>query len=293
MPLLSLDASRPRRVSVGQVAVDSVTFSAAIAAIEALVDARRGGIVLTPNVDHVVLASDDDRFRGAYRRCSLSLADGMPVVWAARALGRPLPEKLSGSDLREPLMKLAAARGFRVFLLGGAEGVARRAAAHLVATNPSLRIVGTASPQIHAADPRERAAKRPWGSMTTEAPLRHDRRRGSRERHALVARIKEADPDLVLVGLGAPKQELWIHEAATELSPAVLLGIGASIDFLAGTARRAPPWVSRAGLEWAFRLAQEPRRMWRRYLLRDPRFVSIIVDDWLSRGAGGDATRHR
>jgi N-acetylglucosaminyldiphosphoundecaprenol N-acetyl-beta-D-mannosaminyltransferase len=269
--------ANPSRLTIGRIEVDRVTFDGALDAIAALVDGRRGGVVLTPNVDHIVLAGEDERFQGAYRECDLSLADGMPVVWLASAMGEPVPEKISGSDLVDPLMARAAARGWRVFLLGGAEGVADRAAANLVSTYPALNIVGTSSPRIAAADPRART------NRASGDPPRHDRRHGEQERHALVESIRATNPDVVLVGLGAPKQELWIHEAARALAPAVLLGVGASIDFLAGTARRAPPWMSRMGVEWTYRLAQEPRRMWRRYLVRDPKLIGIVLGDWLTR----------
>jgi len=234
------------------VPVDRVTFGEALDAVAELVRLRRGGTVFTPNVDHVVMADEDDRLRRAYADVDLSLADGMPVVWASRALGRPLPEKVSGSDICAPLMERAAENGWRVYLLGGGHGVAKRAASRLRAAYPGIAVVGTSSPRIDMNEP--------------ESGRRH-----------VVEAVQKTAPDLVLVGLGAPKQELWIHESAAALTPAVLLGVGASIDFLAGTARRAPAWMSAAGLEWLHRLAVEPRRLWRRYLLRDPKFLGILL----------------
>ena len=247
-----LTTTEPRRVRIGPVLVDRVTFAGALDAVAELVERRRGGTVFTPNVDHVVMASEDESLRRAYAGVDLSLADGMPVVWAARALGAPLPERVAGSDLCAPLMQRAAEEGWRVYLLGGGRGSARRAASHLRMAYPDLRIVGTASPRIDM----------------TEPPAR---------RRAVVDTIRAVAPDIVLVGLGAPKQEKWIHESAAALAPAVLLGVGASIDFLAGNARRAPGWMSAAGLEWLYRLAKEPRRLWRRYLVRDPRFLGILL----------------
>ena len=246
------------RIRIGRVPVDVLTFEGAIARICELVSSGRGGGVFTPNVDHVVMAEDDARFRDAYARVALSLADGMPVLWGARLLGTPLPAKISGSDLLAPLVGRAATLGLRVYLLGGADGVAIAAASKLRARHPGLVIAGTASPRVDmSAPPASRAA--------------------------LVKELKEAAPDLVLVAFGAPKQELFIDEIAHELRPAVLLGIGASLDFVAGTVRRAPAWMSRAGLEWAFRLGQEPRRLWRRYLVQDPRFLAILARQLRSR----------
>ncbi len=256
-----------RRIAVGALPVDRVTFAEALDAVGSLVAARRGGAVFTPNVDHVVLASRDDRLRRAYAGVDLALADGMPVVWASRALGAPLPEKVSGSDLVPRLMERAGAEGWRVYLLGGAEGVADRAARRLRRAHPGLAVVGAASPRVDLDAPEER-------------------------RDEILDDIRRAAPDLVLVGLGAPKQEIWIDACAPLLRPAVLLGVGASIDFLAGTARRAPRWVSAAGLEWAYRLAHEPRRLWRRYLVRDPRFLGILARQLLDRRLGaGDRAR--
>jgi N-acetylglucosaminyldiphosphoundecaprenol N-acetyl-beta-D-mannosaminyltransferase len=213
--------------------------------------------VFTPNVDHVVMASTDERLRRAYAAVDLALADGMPVVWASRVFGCPVPEKVSGSDLVPALMKRAEAEGWRVYLLGGADGVARRASRRLRRAHPGLRVVGTAAPRIDLGAP--------------DAQMRE-----------VIDDIRGAAPDLVIVGLGAPKQELWIDASAPLLQPAVLLGVGASIDFLAGTRRRAPPWMSAAGLEWAYRLAHEPRRLFRRYLLRDPRFLIIVLRQLLA-----------
>ena len=229
-----------------------MTFAEALDVIGELVAARRGGTVFTPNVDHVVMASNDDPFRRAYAAVDLALADGMPVVWACRVLGVPVPEKVSGSDLVPALMDRAEEEGWRVYLLGGAEGVAESASLRLQRTHPCLRVVGTASPRIDLGAPEA-------------------------QRSEVLDDIRQAAPDLVLVGLGAPKQEMWIDASAPLLRPAVLLGVGASIDFLAGTARRAPRWMSAAGLEWAYRLAHEPRRLWRRYLLRDPAFLLIVL----------------
>lgn len=238
------------RARIGRVPIDPLTFDEAIDAIERLVASGEGGMVFTPNVDHVVMAEHHHDFRDAYEAASLSLVDGMPVVWASRLLGRPLPEKVSGSDLVPRLVERAAARAWRVFLLGGAEGSAAIAARSLEAQG--VVVVGLASPRV----------------AETASPEAHA---------ALADEIAATKPDVVLVGLGAPKQELFCNAVRERLRPAVLLGVGASIDFLAGAVPRAPAWMSQNGLEWLYRLGREPRRLWRRYLLRDPRFFALIV----------------
>lgn len=259
--MMDVSARDDHRLHVGRLPVDRVDVHGALDAIEGLVDRGAGGTIFTPNVDHVVLAEGNEAFRRAYASADLCLADGMPIVWVSHLLGDPLPEKVSGSDLVEPLMERAAARGWRTYLLGGGEGVAEKAEMALRRKHPALRIVGTAAPRIDLTKPK--------------AARRH-----------VVEEIRRCDPDLVLVGFGAPKQELWMYESVDELRPAVLFGVGATLDFIAGTARRAPKWMSRSGLEWLYRLAQEPARMSRRYLLRDPKFLGIVAGDLMDRRFG-------
>lgn len=249
-------ASNARRLRVGRLEIDPVTMTGALDRIEALVARGRGGIVVTPNVDHVVIAERSAEFREAYAAADLSLADGQPVVWSSRLLGVPLPEKVSGSDLVLPLVDRAAARSWRVFLLGAGPGVAD-AAAERLRREHGVTIVGTAAPFVTVAS----GAGDPEGDVAVEA-------------------IRAAKPHLVLVAFGAPKQEIWMHRRRAALAPAVLLGIGASLDFVAGRVRRAPRWISRAGLEWIWRLAREPRRLARRYLVEDPRFLAILWRTW-------------
>jgi N-acetylglucosaminyldiphosphoundecaprenol N-acetyl-beta-D-mannosaminyltransferase len=246
------------KVPIGSVEVDCLTFDAALDAVEALVRARRGGAVFTPNVDHVVLADEHEAFRRSYARADLCLADGMPLVWASRLLGRPLPERVSGSDLVPALLERAAARGHRVYLLGGGPGTAERA--ECVLRGRGVSVAGIDAPMLR--DPLDPA-----------------------ERQPIVERIRRAAPDLVLVAFGAPKQELFIDAARSEVN-AVWIGVGATLEFIAERIPRAPRWMSRHGLEWLHRLAREPRRLWRRYLVRDPRFALIVARMFKDRRAG-------
>jgi len=240
-----------RRVRIGELHVDPVTFDQALERIAELVGRREGGVVFTPNVDHVVKAETNAAFRRAYERADLCLADGTWILWASRALREPLPGKVSGSDLLVPLAKFAAERRWRVYILGGGPGVAEQAGQR-VSGEFGVDVVGSDAPVVHSDGSTDRATR-------------------------TVEQIRAAQPDIVLVAFGAPKQELWIDRFADSIAPAVAIGIGGSLDFLTGRVRRAPAWMSRAGLEWAFRLAQEPRRMWRRYLIEDPRFLAIVA----------------
>jgi N-acetylglucosaminyldiphosphoundecaprenol N-acetyl-beta-D-mannosaminyltransferase len=263
-----LERSGPGRVRIGTLDVDRLTFAEAVDAIDQLVRRRRGGAVFTPNVDHVVLAEEDAAFRASYARASLRLADGMPVVWASRVLGQAVPEKVSGSDLIGPVMERAAKKGWRVYLLGASAEVAAKAAAVLRARG--VDVVGTDSPMVR--DPRDAS-----------------------ERQPIVEKVRRARAHVVLVAFGAPKQELFIDAARPETGGAVLLGIGASLDFVAGAVPRAPRWMSSHGLEWLYRLLREPRRLWRRYLLRDPKFLRILWRTYRAarRDAGGALTGRR
>jgi N-acetylglucosaminyldiphosphoundecaprenol N-acetyl-beta-D-mannosaminyltransferase len=243
-----------QRVRIGRLWIDHLTRAQALEEIRALVERGAGGAVFTPNVDHVVVADRDARLRGAYRRADLSFADGAPVVWASHLLRTPVPEKLSGSDLFEPIVALAARCGWRVYLLGGAPGSAPEAARRLEARY-GVTIVGIDEARV----------------STEPEPVSDGE---------ILARIRAARPDLILVGLGMPKQERWIDRMAPHFAPAVAIGAGACLDFVAGRVRRAPRWMSRVGLEWLFRLVNEPRRLWRRYLVRDPQFIGVVLRTW-------------
>lgn len=241
----------PPRVRMGNLAIDPLTFEATIDRIDELVAARRGGAVFTPNADHVVMAEENEEFVAAYGRADLCLADGQIVVWASRAISAPVPQRVSGSDLLMPLMERAALRGWRVYLMGGGPGVAAEAAERITAACP-VDIVGHDAPEVTVAGDPE--AER-----------------------SVIERVRFARPDLLLVAFGAPKQEMFIDRVRHEIRPAVAIGVGAALDFAAGRVTRAPVWMSDAGLEWLYRLSREPRRLWRRYLIEDPRFLMIAL----------------
>jgi N-acetylglucosaminyldiphosphoundecaprenol N-acetyl-beta-D-mannosaminyltransferase len=220
-------------------------------AIDDLVAAGQGGMIVTPNVDHVVQLEHNSVFRAAYQEASLSVVDGQLLLWASHILGTPLPEKISGSDLMLPLARRAAERKWRVYLLGGGRGVAELAAAELK-KQFDIDIVGTDAPFVT-----------PQGEPV-EGP-------------AVLERIAKTRPHLLFVAFGAPKQELFLQRAAPTIRPAVGIGVGAGFDFVAGRVKRAPRWIAKSGLEWLYRLAQEPRRLAKRYLVDDPEFFVILA----------------
>jgi N-acetylglucosaminyldiphosphoundecaprenol N-acetyl-beta-D-mannosaminyltransferase len=242
---------RPRQ-PIGQLRIDQVTFDEALDGVCTMVDAQAGGTVLTPNVDHVVQVEHDARLSAAYANASLSLVDGMPVLWAMRLLGRALPEKVSGSDLFGRLIARAAERGYSIYLLGAGPGVAEIAAKKLTRENPSLKIVGIDAAKV---------------DLERDDPMHPE----------IVARIRASKAAIVFVAFGCPKQEIVMDRIAAAVAPAVLVGVGASFDFVAGTIPRAPQWMSRSGLEWLYRLVREPARLGPRYLARDPQFLAILL----------------
>jgi len=243
------------RFSIGSVPFDNTTVSYVLETITRLIVSRRGGFIVTPNIDHIVIAHRDVRLRDVYRRARLSLPDGQPVVWMARLLGAGAVPKISGSDLIEPLMAHAAEHAHPVFLFGASPESSAEAARRLEQRYPRLRIVGRDTSLLSSHD--------------TTAP----------EDSPVVQAIRASGAHIVVVAMGAPKQELWMARHADALRPAVLLGLGASLDFVAGTVTRAPRWLSNAGLEWLYRLAQEPRRLAYRYLVRDLSIVPILARD--------------
>ncbi|MDZ4659684.1 MAG: WecB/TagA/CpsF family glycosyltransferase [Bythopirellula sp.] len=216
--------------------------------------------VVTPNVDHAVMFQTRGDLRQAYADAALVLADGAPVVWASRLLRRALPERVAGSDLVPALFERTAAvqQPLRVFLLGAAPGVGQRAAAKISQRWSNLEVVGVYSP--------------PLGFENDPA-----------ENKKILSLIAEAEPQLLLVGLGAPKQELWVQRHANELQAKVVLCVGATIDFLAGEKARSPLWMRRLGLEWLHRLSSEPTRLAKRYFRDAWIFPQLVWREW--RGA--------
>jgi N-acetylglucosaminyldiphosphoundecaprenol N-acetyl-beta-D-mannosaminyltransferase len=201
------------------------------------------------------LRTDSD-LQLAYAGADLVLADGVPLVWASKILGTPLKERINGTDLFERLCDVAAERGYSIYLLGGNEGAAPKAATRLKARHPGLRIAGCSCP--------------PMGFHLDPA-----------QNNSVLTQIRESGADILFVGLGAPKQENWIYNHGRESGAAFAVGIGISFSFVAGEIRRAPIWMQRHGLEWLWRLMAEPRRLWKRYLLNDIPFVLIVVQNWL------------
>lgn len=238
-PSTQVASSRPPIALLG-VPFDHVTTAEAIERIERMVASRAPHYLVTANVDFLVQARTDVELRRILLDAHLVLCDGTPLLWASRLLGHPLPERVAGADLVPLLIQVAARKKYRLFFLGATAESSAQAVARLQAQFPALVIAGSYSPPF-----------KPLLEMDHEEIQR---------------RIREAQPDLVFVSFGCPKQEKWIAMHYRRLGVPVAVGVGATIDFLAGQVRRAPLWMRRAGLEWLYRLAQEPRRLFRRYV---------------------------
>jgi N-acetylglucosaminyldiphosphoundecaprenol N-acetyl-beta-D-mannosaminyltransferase len=251
-------SGRRAGVPIGDLCFDALDLAQTVAVVDRALALGTRGYIVTPNVDHLVQYRRNPEYRIACDDASLRLADGMPIVWAARLLGRPLPARVAGSDLLPALCQAAAGRGYTVFFLGGAAGVAERAATRLRARFPGLQIAGLHAPP-ERFEPDEGAAAA-----------------------AAMAAVNAVKPALLFIGLGTPKQELWVHRYWSRLDTTVAVCCGAALDFVAGVQIRAPVWMQRAGLEWLWRLAREPGRLWRRYLVRDTAFMGIFLKEWWS-----------
>ncbi len=232
------------------VRVDDLTYAELLADVDLFVASGRPHQIVTLNPEMLVAAHDDPAFRADLNAADRNVADGVGVLLAARLLGRPLRARVTGSDGIYHLAAHCAARGYRLYLLGAAPGVAETVAERLTALNPGLPVAGT-----YAGSPRPE------------------------EEEEIIGRVRAAAPDLLLVAYGVPAEEKWIARNRDRLGVPVMIGVGGAFDFVAGVAQRAPAWMRKAGLEWLHRLLKEPWR-WRRQLAL-PRFVALMLQQWM------------
>lgn len=235
--------------------IDNVTMDEAIRHIEDCIQKKKIGQIITPNVDQIVRLEWDDYFKEICENCELLLVDGHPLLWIAKLYGEPIKEKICGSDLVPILCNVASKKGYSVFFLGAAPGVAAKAAQSMQEKNPGLKIAGTYSPPIgFEKDPEE------------------------------VERINkmllDSKADMLFVGMGVPKQDIFIYENMQKYRIPMSFSIGGTIDFIAGVQKRAPKWVNRIGFEWFYRFLQEPRRMFRRYFIDDLQILKLTLKYW-------------
>lgn len=232
--------------------VDNLTMEETLERIDELILENKNSYVVTPNVDHIVQLERGGPLTKVYKNADLILTDGKPLIWISKWYGTPIKEKISGSDLFPHLCSLAAKNGYRMYFLGAAEGVAAKAAENLEKRFPGLQVVGTYSP--------------PFGFEKDET-----------EMEKIKTQIKDVHPHILIVGLGCPKQELFILNHKEELGVPLSLGLGASLDFEAGNIKRAPKWMANHGLEWVYRIFQDPKRLAKRYLVDDRKILGLAI----------------
>jgi N-acetylglucosaminyldiphosphoundecaprenol N-acetyl-beta-D-mannosaminyltransferase len=246
----------PEAFRVVDVAINAAPFAAVLEHVLAAPDAGERLSLHFATAHSIVEAHDNPRLREALAH-GLVEPDGMPLVWLGRRAGLPV-ERVCGPDFLPALVERGIPTGRTHFFFGGAPGVPEALAARLADRFPGMRVAGTLSPPF--------------------------RRPTADEDEAIVDRINAANPDYVWVGLGAPKQDLWVADHRSRLTAAALLAVGAAFDFHAGTRRRAPRWMQRTGTEWLFRLITEPRRLAGRYTRVNARFIQLVIQARRRRG---------
>ncbi len=233
-------AASPAKIRIRDLYLDRLDLPGAMERIEGFLQEDWAHQVVTVNIRFVTIASQDPAFARVVNRAHLVVADGMPLIWLSRLIGAPIPQRITGSDLLFHCASLAAQGGHSIFLLGAAPGVAQEAARRLADIYPGLRVAG-----VH------------HGYFSHE------------EEPEVLRYIRQRRPQFLFVALGCPRQEFWIHRHLDELEVPVCVGIGGTLDVISGRLKRAPVWMQRCGLEWSYRLAQEPRRLWKRYIVED------------------------
>lgn len=230
--------------------IDNLTMAETLNEIDKLIQEKNCSYVVTPNVDHIVRLEKDEELQKVYKNASLILTDGKPLIWISKWYKTPIKEKISGSDLFPNVCELAANKNYTMYLLGAAEGVADTATKNLMKKYPGLNVVGTYSP--------------PFGFEKNE-----------QEMNKIKTQIQAVHPDILIVGLGCPKQEKFMYYHCKELGVPISFGLGASIDFEAGNIKRAPKWMSNHGLEWLYRFSKEPKRLFKRYFVDDLKIIQV------------------
>jgi N-acetylglucosaminyldiphosphoundecaprenol N-acetyl-beta-D-mannosaminyltransferase len=241
------------RVPLCDVLLDRVGIAEGASRLASYMTTEQLHQVVTVNLDFLRIAQADPSFRETINEADLAVADGMPLVWASRLAGRGLPERVTGNELVDECCRLSASTGRALFLLGGRPGIAEEAARTVQRRYPGAVVAGVYSPPFGPFSPRE------------------DRN--------IVERINRSGARILLVGLGAPKQDNWIRAHRHDLDVRIALGVGCGLDLLAGLVPRAPRWMQRAGLEWLHRFRHEPVRLWHRYFVDDmPMFARLVAE---------------
>lgn len=236
--------------------IDNVNMYETLRYIHELLRSDTFSYVVTANVDHLMKLRKDKVFRTIYQEANLVVADGVPLVWASKIIGTPLKERVNGTDLFLCVCEESSKKGYSIFLLGGNKGVARQTCKVLEKKFPGIKFAGYYCPEFGFEEKIDECLR-------------------------IQNLIANSNASILFVGLGAPKQEKWIKKFGSGCQVRLAIGVGASFSFVTGDMRRAPIWMQRCGLEWFWRLLNEPRRLWRRYLIKDIPFIWIVLKAWV------------
>ncbi len=235
--------------------INNISMTEALQLVEEMVTLEKKSYIVAANVDVIVKIENDEYLKKIVDNADIVVADGKPLLWISKWHGQPLRAKISGSDLVPLLCEMSDKKGYKIFLIGGKEGVAEQAKDRLEDKFPNIQIVGTYAPA--------------FGFEKDE-----------RELNKINSMISDAKPDILIACFGCPKQEKWIYENITKYDAKVSICAGATIDFLAGNIKRAPKWMREIGLEWFYRFLQEPKRMFRRYFVDDVMILKLLFKYW-------------
>jgi N-acetylglucosaminyldiphosphoundecaprenol N-acetyl-beta-D-mannosaminyltransferase len=240
------------RINLCGIQIDKYSFNEVVEKItNHAISKGKPEYVVTPNAQHILTLQKDTHFRKIYRDALLVVPDGVSLLWSAQFLKTPLNGRVNGTDLFEQLCAVADKKGLKIFLLGGRPGAVEAVEETLLNRHPNLKIVGTHCPSYG------------FESQPQELAL-------------IKSKIKAATPDILFVGLGAPKQENWIYANYQDIKVPISVGIGVSFELVANMVQRAPMWMQKWGLEWFFRLLVEPKRLWKRYIVGNPQFMWLV-----------------
>ncbi len=230
--------------------VDNLSLREALQETEEFIKSRKPHQHIAINVDKIIKMRKDPQFRKTITSCDLITIDGQPLIWVSKLLGRPIKQRFGGLDIMNGLIPRAADKGYKVYFLGARKEVVKKVVEHYKLKFSSLRIVG-------------------WRDGYWET---------SKE-EKIVTEIKNVKPDILFVAISSPKKEVFLQKYLRKMNVPFVMGVGGAFDIIAGVTKRAPKWMQKYGLEWLFRLYQEPRRLWKRYLVQDPVFVWLVAKE--------------
>ncbi len=247
-----------KRVHILGVSIDNYTKQELIEAIDNLVRIGKPSHIVGVNVDQVLHTHKFEIARKIFNEAAIVFTDGKPIIWMSKILGNKILERTTGPDLMDDLCALAARKRYRIFLLGAAEGVAAKAAIILKEKYPDIYIAGTYSP--------------PMGFQNNTSEI-----------EKINSMLRNSNSDMLFVGMGSPKQDIFIYQNMNKYQVPVSFSMGAAIDFIAGNIRRAPRWMIDCGLEWFYRVLQDPRRLWKRYFIYSWKIIPIFISSLLKK----------